>query len=161
MQRVNVCKAFLVTVALAATLANAQSKPDKAFWLSQYRKIEQMMDSQDVKTFAATLDKDFYLIDNHGKRMSRADFIKKELGAIAQAVTSNNDLRVTAVTQSGNQVNVSYDWHFRLGVNGPQRPLTIAGREVGTDTWEKKGGRWMTVKTVVKLAKTRELAGKA
>lgn len=161
MQRVNVCKAVLVTVAMGCCLVNAQAKPDKAFWVGQYRKIEQLMDKQDTKTFAAMLDKDFYLVDPKGKKMTRAEFIDKELGTIAKAITSNNDVKVTGVTQTGKQVNVSYDWRSRLGLYGPPHAMTVASREIGTDTWEKKNGRWVTVKTVVKTATTKPVGGGA
>jgi hypothetical protein len=118
-----------------------------------------MFATKNMKAFVATLDPKFVYIDDKNKTHSRDEFIKIEVDPISQATTVGGTVKVTGVHAKGDTVAVDYDWHYTVVVKAAKGKVTDTGREVGTDTWHKVGGKWLTIKTVVKSASDKTTKG--
>ena len=144
---------------VAAALASAQSDHSKAFWVKKYNGIAKMFATKDMKAFVATLDPKFVYIDDKGQTHSRDEFIKIEVEPIKQATSVGGTVKVTNIDVKGDAVAVDYDWRYTVVIKGPKGKVTDKGQEIGTDTWHKVGGKWLTIKTVVKSASDKTTNG--
>ena len=118
-----------------------------------------MFATKNMKAFVATLDPNFVYVDDKGKMHSRDEFIKIEVDPISQATNVGGSVKVTSIHAHGDTVAVDYDWRYSVVAKGPKGKVTDSGREIGTDTWRKIGGKWLTIKTVVKSASDKTTNG--
>jgi hypothetical protein len=137
--------ALLLVLALSALAADSTTK----HWEKTYAGIGRMFNKRDMAAFEKTLDKDFFFIGVNGNKMDRAAFIKAECDPIAAAKWCKNTVKVTSVKASGGKVAVGYDWHYSMPDPSLKGKKNIVGEEIGTDSWHKVGGRWLTYLTVV------------
>jgi len=144
---------------ISAAISLAQADHSKAFWVKKYNGIANMFATKNMKAFIATLDPKFVYVDDKGKTHSRDEFIKMEADPISHATAVSGTVAVTGIQAKGDTVAVSYDWRYKVTVKGPQGTAIDTGREVGTDTWQKVGGNWLTIKTVVKSATDKMTKG--
>jgi len=141
-------KILSLAFVLVAAVAGAFSVPPE--WSQRYQALIGAMNSKNLAAFKATFAKDFYSIDDKGKRKSRADFFKEvdDLFTNAKKFTAHIDLKDVKV--HGDTVDVSFD--FKLNIANKGKGGTMV-HEVGVDTWKKIGGKWMTIKTVDSMLK--------
>lgn len=145
---------LLLVMLIFTSLAFAAGQKDKsrAFWEAKYQSIVHMFATKDTTAFIAILDPKFTYIDEKGKSHSRAEFIKLEVDPIRTASKVGGTVKVTSVAFKGDTVAVSYDWRYQITA-GKTKDV---GREVGTDVWHKVGGKWLTIKTIVKSASDKQ-----
>ena|SRR5579885_1001514 len=140
---------LLICVATAAIAA--PHHPNKKFWAKQYAAINHMFETKDTAAFEALLSPDYYEIDESGKKLDRDTFLRTEVEPMKQADKVKSNVKVTKITEKGDDAEIAYDWKFSMIV-GPDK---TSGREVGVDGWHKTDGKWMNVWTKVKTATSK------
>jgi hypothetical protein len=113
-----------------------------------YRTQQMQFRSGDVKMFFSRYDPSYVSINPQGKKSNL-----KELKMVVEKLlkgTSKRDvtLNYTGVTVKGNQAVISYTCLIDLNWPDGRQMHT---KEVGTDTWIKKNGKWTEMKTVDKF----------
>lgn len=137
---------FLALVFVACLSFGAQKNSSRKFWLKQYAQINSIFTHKDAAAFEALLAPDYFEIDEKGKKLNRAEFVAKEIEPMTQAGTVKSKVKVTNISEKGDDAKISYDWKYWI----TQSDMKIAGRETGYDTWHKSGGKWLNTSTVVK-----------
>lgn len=124
----------------------------RAEFVRTYAQIEKMFTSRNMDAFEKLLAKDFVYVGTDHKPMNRVAFILAECDPIRSATKVLTKVKVTSVKTVGQDVRVGYDWRYSIF---EKRSKTV-GREVGTDTWRKIDGEWLTVRTDVSKASERQ-----
>jgi len=150
--------AFVVILACCAGVLAA--RPDRAFWVARYKQIEKLFNERDAQTVEQMVSEKFFVIDEHGRRHSRADFVKEELETVAQANFSQNTVQIRWMRQRGTDVDVAYDWRYQLAFDDPKTGrYKVHGHEVGVDTWRQFGKDWLLVRTKIDRASESKRKG--
>ncbi len=146
-------KRFLpfVVIGLVCLSFGAQRNSDRKFWAKQYREINSMFNRKDTDAFKALLAPDFYEMDQNGKKLDHDTFIKTEVEPMKQATSVKSKVKVTNVSENGDDAQISYDWRYTIINPGTK----TVGVEIGIDGWHRAGGKWLNTSTTVKSAREK------
>ena len=151
---------ILLLLLACCSLGLAAQSPDRAFWVARYKQIEKLFNERDAQSVEQMLADKFAIIDEHGRKHSRADFVKDELETVAQANFSQNTVQIRWMRQRGPNVDIAYDWRYSLAFDDPKSGrYKIHGHEVGVDTWHKFGNTWLSVRTKIEKASQTKRKG--
>ena len=103
------CSLPFVILCLACLSFGAQKDASRKFWVRQYGQINSMFNHKETAAFEALLAPDYYEVDQAGKKISRDDFIKNEVEPMKQASAIKSHVKVTSVSQKGDDAQVGYD----------------------------------------------------
>ncbi len=134
--------AALASVVLLFTVGACHAQMKE--WQARYDKLSRTFATRDFPAFQSMIAKNYVWVDPNGKRLNRAQAMEsfKTIFA-ARSITGGE--KVTSVKKVGNKVEIGYDAHWVVVFEG-KKPQRI--HEMGIDTWQKIGGRWLCVKTV-------------
>ena len=113
---------------------------------AEYGRVEQAFKKADVKALKTFFAPNFVSVDATGKKTEYKAMMAELDRLFAGAVSGSASEKLGGAKVIGETVEVQFDLKFTIKT----AKGTSVGREIGTDTWKKVGGRWLFVKTVDK-----------
>ena len=137
---------ILPALSLAATTAaRAQlSRSDSSAIVATTRRLLDAITDGDSSIWAPYLAPAWFLIDEEGRRLTRAEFLRG-LRPLPAGQHGTLDLGAWHLVSAGTAAVMSYDIEERHDYHG----IPLATRFHTTDTWARMGGRWMLLASQV------------
>src|SRR5262245_50512023 len=123
-----------VSLGLIFAAAFACAGPVPQEWKARYAGVLKVIEAKNLPGFHAMFAKDFVTVDDKGKSMTRAAFLKEVDGMFASATRIDGVIKLNDAMVRGDMVDVKFDFTMTLHHKGKG---TTKVHEVGVDTWKK------------------------
>jgi hypothetical protein len=145
---------ILCLVLITTACAVAQTRTPRSIWEAKYREIERDFTRKDSKRLTARLVSNYKLHDPTPEERKKR-FPSAEPPPSAKFLW--NHLKVLSVEESGDKARVRFAWGYRYNytpdLTPEQRmwesdePYRIRVHLMGTDSWKRRKGKWLLVRT--------------
>lgn len=142
---------FAGALALTVLVAPAQAQDDaKAQFQARYSQLRTAMEAHDAATVGTILAPEYTMTDMRGEVRDRAAVMER-MAKMAQGPARKGETTVLSATITGDSAKVEQKLAGsmkRVGDDGEEHTMEMVA--LNDDTWAKRGGAWLLVKSVQK-----------